>query len=120
VEQQLWRDYRLDIDDSIYTVEVILHQLRAEADLYLRKGSKSTLSNFQCAPRQRERAAEYCTLSVVPGEIIYISVFGSESTEYRLTINGSRIGKDLAYANPKRPLSPSTATGQDLAPSGHL
>ena len=98
VEQESWRDYRLDIGDSIYSVEVILHELSSGADLYVRLGSKPTLDNFECAPLQDGRLAEFCTLGVAPGNVVYIGVFGSSPTDFRLTINGSGIGAGLAHA----------------------
>ncbi len=103
VKQESWRDYRLDIGDSIYSIEVILHQLGADADLYVRKGSKPVLNLFDCAHRHQGRDAEFCSLAVIPGEVVYIGLFGSNPTGFQLTTNGSWIGKELAYAVGRQP-----------------
>ena len=67
---------------------VKLSNLSGDLDLYVKSGRRPTLSNYDCRPYNGGTSSEECHVN--PNEHIYIMVNGFSSSNYKLTVYGSR------------------------------
>ncbi|MGF1529259.1 MAG: DUF4214 domain-containing protein, partial [Candidatus Competibacterales bacterium] len=98
VEAGQWRDYRVTVAAG-QTLEVLLDDLSANADLYVRRGrlpnivqfNGGPLANTDCASINAATQPDYCALTH-EGEglaTFYIGVYGAEAAAYTLVVAGN-------------------------------
>lgn len=56
--------------------------LSADADLYVRKGQQTTLTEFDCRPALSSTHDETCLIALADGEIAHIGVYGVEPASF--------------------------------------
>jgi hypothetical protein len=71
------------------TIDGIINQLSADADIYIRKGSKPTTSTYDCKSTNGGTAADSCSIVVLDDMEVYIGVFGFRDAEYNLKVTAT-------------------------------
>ena len=66
------------------TVDVLLSQLSADADLYVKVGSKPTLNSYDCKSEESDQTNESCILNITQNSDVFIGVYGFETANYQL------------------------------------
>ena len=67
-------------------IEIIMNQLSADADMYVRVGSKPTRDLHDCTSLNGSRNSEHCVLSGrVNGTDVFIGVYGYRAADYDIT-----------------------------------
>jgi len=79
------------------TVKGIINELSADADIYIRKGSKPTTSTYDCKSTNGGTTADTCSITVLDDMEVYIGVFGFRNAEYNLKVTAT---SKPAPANP--------------------
>ena len=64
------------------TLNVLLNQLSADADLYVKIGSKPTLNSYDCKSENGDQENEACLLNIPQNGDIFIAVYGFETAHY--------------------------------------
>ena len=72
---QAWNHYTLDVPQGMATLTVNLSGGTGDADLYVRYGSQSTLSQYDCRSQEYTNV-ETCTITNPQAGTIYISLYG--------------------------------------------
>ena len=67
----------------------VLDKLSADADLYMRIGSKPTLQDYDCSSYRADTRDEKCSVNLNQDSDIYILVHGFEAANYQLKVNVS-------------------------------
>ena len=88
VEKDEYKHYKISALAG-QTVTGVLDQLSADADLYVRIGSKPTLKKYDCRPYRGDTRVEKCFLKLDKDSDIYILVHGHEASNYRLKVDVS-------------------------------
>jgi len=66
------------------TLESILDELNADADLYVRVGARPTGSQYDCKSTNGGTNQDTCSLDINQNDTVYIAVDGYKATSYRL------------------------------------
>jgi len=78
-----WKYYR--IDNSNYSSAIIeLSKLKDDVDLYVKKGSKPTGSNYDCRSNIGGSNSESCAIDLNSSTSIYIGVYGYRNSDYAI------------------------------------
>jgi hypothetical protein len=64
VLQGTWQYFYIDVPSGLANLVIDLYNLTGNLDLYVRQGSKPTLSNYQCRPYSDGTISESCTISL--------------------------------------------------------
>ena len=67
------------------TLEALLDDLNADADLYLRVGAEPTGSEYDCKSSNGGTTADSCSVTLAQDDTVYIAVYGYRATNYTLT-----------------------------------
>ena len=80
-------------------LEVQLNQLSADADLYVKVGSKPTLNSADCKSEKSEQSNETCQLNISEDSDVFIGVYGFETANYQLkaTITSQEAPTSIVY-----------------------
>ena len=109
-----WWDYRVQVDEPVRTLEVLLSELAANADLYVRVGAKPTWTSYDCRSVRAGISADYCRLHVAPGNQVYISVYGSQAASFSLGLSVSASPRDFVLipdGEPRLVEAPTSPSG---------
>lgn len=68
------------------TIAVVLDELTADADLYLKIGSEASGSSYDCAVWEEGAASETCSVTLDQDADVSITVYGAQATSYQLQI----------------------------------
>ena len=66
------------------TLDVLLSQLSADADLYVKVGEKPTLNNYDCKSDEGGQNNESCLINITQNSNIFIGIYGFETANYQL------------------------------------
>ena len=80
-------------------LDVLLEQLSADADLYIKVGSKPTLDSADCKSEKSEQSNETCQLNISEDSDVFIGVYGFETASYQLkaTITSQEAPTSITY-----------------------
>ena len=88
VELNGWICYMISIPNIGDTIEVVLSELTADIDLYVRWNLIPTANEFDCLSAEGGTTTESCEVtSSSDGDILYIGVDGFEAGSYTITVN---------------------------------
>ena len=66
------------------TLDVLLSQLSADADLYVKIGEKPTLNNYDCKSEESAQSNDSCLLNITENSDVFIGVYGFRTADYQL------------------------------------
>jgi YD repeat-containing protein len=89
-----WQYFQIVTTANDTNLSVILDNLSADADLYVRAGWKPDASTYDCRVSMRGTLSETCNLESTGVTIWYVAVFGYEASDYSLTATLSQGGSD--------------------------
>lgn len=72
-----WKEYKIKVAASASKLKVELSGLNHDADLYVRKGVRSTLGAYECRPYKDGSTSEICDLNIDGEGTYYIGVKGA-------------------------------------------
>lgn len=72
------------------TVSGVLNQLSADADLYIKVGSKANRNSYDCVSWKGGKNADNCSVKLIQDSDVYISVYGFRASEYQLKVDISK------------------------------
>ena len=98
-------------------ITATISELSADADLYVKKGSKPTAGSFDCKSTHGGTNSDTCSLDLASNEEIYIGVLGFRTANYNLVATLSGGGVPLIPANPEVPTVLEDAEGGTLNPN---
>jgi len=94
IELKSWKYYKIKGHKAGQNLVAQLRNLSNDIDLYVKKGSKPTVSSYECRSWKSGRANEECKISVTKdSEAIYIGVRGYAAGSYELSLD-----KDIKVA----------------------
>ena len=94
-------------------VTATINALTADADIYIKKGSKPTTSSYDCKSANGGTSSDSCSVSLLDDMIVYIGVSGFRATNYNLVVTSAM---ELIPANPAIPTVLEDAEGGTLNP----
>ncbi len=65
-----------------------IDNLSDDVDLYVKKGSMVSKSNWDCRPYKGGRSSEICSMDVVKGEVIHAAIYGYNAGSYHFSLFG--------------------------------
>ena len=71
------------------TIKGVINELSADADIYIRRGSKPTTSTYDCRSTNGGTTADSCSIVVLDDMEVYIGVFGFRDAEYNLKVTAT-------------------------------
>jgi len=91
VAQGAWKHYQITASSSHSQLKVEMTNLLADVDLYVRKGSQPSSSNYDCRPYSGGTSSETCTQNNSGNNVWYVSVHGYQAGSFTLkaTLSGS-------------------------------
>ncbi len=101
VSQSNWKYYQ--IESNVGEVTVQMTGLSADIDLYVRKHSQPTTSNFECRPYHGGTSSETCSLTLNTPTTVYIGIHGYYSGNFTIkaTLESSDLGLTRMSLNTK-------------------
>ena len=83
VEQDIMNYYKISATNG-ERVDGVIDHLNADADIYIKAGSKPTKSSFDCKSTQGGTTADSCGITLSQDQDVYIGVFGYRATTYQV------------------------------------
>jgi len=74
------------------TINVTIDKLSSDGDLYVKVGSRPTLSSFDCKSTNAHKITDSCSIYLTSDSRVYIGVYGFKSLDYRLQTSLSKYG----------------------------
>ena len=90
VEQGKWKTYYTNIDKTYSSVTVKIKNLTEDVDLYVKKGAKPDLDNYDCRPYKGGKRDEICELDNSGDNLWYFCVYGYKSGSYSISVKANR------------------------------
>jgi len=90
VEKNKWKTYYTKIDSQYSQFSVKIQNLTEDVDLYVKKGSKPDLNNYDCRPYKGGKRDEVCDLSNSGENLWYFSVYGYKSGNFTISVKAKR------------------------------
>ncbi len=84
-----WKYYYVNIASGSSNLSISLSNLTADADLYVRYGSKPTLSSYDCRPYKGGTTTETCTFASPNGGTYWIGVTNWDTGTISYTVTAS-------------------------------
>jgi len=102
--------YKIPVQNG-QDVEIIMNQLSADADLYVKIGSTPTRDSHDCTSLNGSINSERCVLSIGANSDVFIGVYGYRAADYDITatVTESNPVNVLAFDTP---VNASVAKGQ--------
>jgi hypothetical protein len=86
VDEKKWNYYKVTTTSMHSELKVMISNLDADVDLYVRQGENPTLQNYKrentCRPYAGSTTKETCNMDVVSSTYYYIGVYGYKSGSY--------------------------------------
>ena len=95
-------------------ITATISELSADADIYIKKGSKPTSSSYDCKSTNGGTTSDSCSINVLEDIEVYIGVSGFRATTYNLMVTAQI---ELIPANPEIPTVLEDAEGGTLNPN---
>jgi len=102
VAQGKWQEYKIMASAAYARLVVRLDALAANADLYVRRGSRPNLNptGHNCRPSLTGTSTETCTLRNSGDNVYYIGVYGVKDTAFTLKATLSGAGDSVGLYDP--------------------
>ena len=84
VSQGDWKYYKISSASNATNVTVKLSGLNKDLDLYVKKGSQVSKSNYSCRPYHSGTKAETCEVTLNASETTYIGIYGFSSGNFQI------------------------------------
>ncbi len=95
-------------------VTATISGLTADADIFIKKGSKPTSSSYDCKSTNGGTTSDSCTINVLDDMEVFIGVSGFRAAEYNLVVTAATV---QIPANPEIPTVLEDAEGGTLNPN---
>lgn len=89
VHEGTWAYYYIDVSNSATNLVIDLYNLSADLDLYVRRGSKPTLSSYDCRPYISGSVAEQCSFNSPAVDRWWIGVVNWDTGTVSYTIRAT-------------------------------
>jgi hypothetical protein len=90
VSKTKWKEYYVNVDKKYSKLTIVLKNLSADLDLYVRKDNKPTMEYFDCRPFKGGLRSEMCTLINEDNTLWHFSVYGYESGNFSINATAKR------------------------------
>jgi len=90
VEKGKWKTYYVNLDKTYSDLIVKIQNLTDDVDLYVRKGSKPDLNNYDCRPYKGGKRDEICDLNNSSDTLWYFSIYGYKSADFSISVKAKR------------------------------
>ena len=79
-----WKYYKINTTSSDTRVSFDLTHLSDDVDMYVRKGSRPTLNDYDCRPFKEEKWSETCSLANFEANTWYVGIHGNKAGSFKI------------------------------------
>ena len=90
VAKNKWKTYYAKIDNTYSNFIVKIQNLSDDVDLYVKKGNKPDINNYDCRPYKGGTRDEVCELSNSGDNLWYFAIFGYKAGDFNISVKTKR------------------------------
>ena len=79
-----WKYYKITTTSSDKRISFDLTHLSDDVDMYIRKGAKPTLNDYDCRPFKQNKLSETCTSTNSEANTWYVGVYGNKAGGFKI------------------------------------